>query len=205
MSLPGILVPGDECFLGADYSLEEGDVYDHLGTGTGHTRSRRTKTVEQWHVNFEWLLTEAQMAEVDDWFERILVVGRRPFSAYLKNLAPGHSWWRAFFASPMVAAPINGSSGLYWRVNGRLVLDGDAEEGPPDTSSMAAEVVAHLLGEGAAVAAYPFAAEVVAHLSPGVSFAAEVLAELSSVTAFYLEIGDGYFLLIDATHRLRIE
>ena len=135
MSLPEITLPyGTPGFLAADHGVDERDVYAPVPNTTGHSRSRRVRTIAPRVVTVSLRLSQAQMTALDSWFEGPLKVGEREFSAEVANQGPGlvTVWWRASWVGPYTAEP---KAGGFWNVSGSLLLTGDASTtGPPRTS-----------------------------------------------------------------------
>lgn len=205
MSLPGIFEPsGLPAFLAANHDHQPEEIYAQQSRGTGHARRRRVYTEPQRIVSVSRVLTPAQMQAYDDWFENTIIVGQTHFTAWVANLGAGQLYWDACWIAPYLSEPFATPGGVFWRITGRLLLSGEPSETRPADGEIAVEFIAHLTGAASVVIPVELAVEFTAYLSPATHLAVEFESDLLPVAPYYLEIGDGFFLLIDTTHRLRI-
>jgi len=119
-------------FLAAGHGIEEDSVYAAVQMASGHSRQRRRWTVPERVVSVSWLLKgEAQIAEVDEWFDITLEAGALPFSAQVANQGSGSAllWWRARWLAGWQFEMIPGG---FCRVTGQLFLTGEGSEDGPD-------------------------------------------------------------------------
>ncbi len=191
MTLPLVFPPSSlPTFLATGHGIELGDDYAGVKRGSGHSRKRPTSTGRPRIVSVAWLLNEAQMTALDDWFENALVVGANTFTAEVANQGPGQLFWEARWVEPYTSDPQATPQGLLWTVTGRIQLFGEGEAARPLTGDMAAEIDVAMLGSGSLVLPdTPLAAEIIVALEQITPLLAEIrVALLSTSTPLSAEI-----------------
>lgn len=147
--LPPVMMPFIP-HIADGFAIDEAGVYARPELATGHSRLRRAYTVPERSVQIAWLLTDAQMAQIDDWYENALEGGSLAFSVPVKRqqsaeINPGAvAWWAAKWAEPPRCAPRRG--GL-WHYSGTLRLFGDQSDAGPAALPLAAEIALPLYGQ----------------------------------------------------------
>lgn len=205
MTLPAIFEPsGLPAFLAAGLAIDPEDIYATLARGSGRDRKRRVFTTGPRRVTVARLLTPAQAAAYQDWFEGTIVVGETHFSAWISKFGVGQEWWDACWLSMPNWDPMPSPQGVLWRMTGELLLSGAPSDVRPEDGLLGVEYVARLTGSAEVVVPIELGVEYEAHLSPATALGVEYAANLVSVEPHFLLIGDGFFLKIDSTHRLRI-
>lgn len=127
---PGVIFGDFIVHLADGFTPDDQDIYARPAMGTGHSRLRRMRRPllpEEMQVDrtvdIAWLLTDAQMEQFEDTFERALKAGSEPFCVPVKRQdsadinADAISWWAAKWAAPPKAEPRKGGRWLY---SGRL-------------------------------------------------------------------------------------
>lgn len=142
MSLPGITAPpGTPPFLSDGHANQDDPLFAQVRTATGHSRARRVRTVPERVADVSWFLDAAELAAIDTWYWDTLQCGALEFAAHVRNRGPGMLWYRArwiSFETEMLTLQRG-------RLRGQLLLMGDGEVNPPDTSALRSEVTAALL------------------------------------------------------------
>jgi hypothetical protein len=172
MALPEITVPaGAPIFLVAGHQIDEADQYASIPMGRGHSRKRRVTTPPSERVvDVAWILTTAQMAAVDDWFENTLKAGNEFFAAQVANQdAFGRLWWKAKWLEPYLSEPLHRG---YWRVSGKLFLVGEGTLTPPVSTTLGTEITVPLLGSASIEVGKGLALEIVVPLVQRVTLGA---------------------------------
>jgi Concanavalin A-like lectin/glucanases superfamily len=148
MSLPLITAPTSlPDFLEAGHAIDESALFAPIKPATGHRRMRRLYTVPERTVDVSWLLSNAQMVVLDDWFENALRAGGEFFAAQVKDQSsPLILWWRAKWLTPYKADAIAGG---YWRVTGQLRLFETGSTSGPLASALAVAFTVPLTGSAA--------------------------------------------------------
>lgn len=147
-SLPDILSPFI-VHLADGLSVDEQSVYARPEMATGHRRMRRVRTVPERTIDVAWLLTDAQMAQADDWLENALHAGSEYFSVPIKSQDSAAieeasvAWWSAKWAAPPRCQPRRG--GL-WHYGGTLRLFGDPSATAPVPADLGAAIALPLYG-----------------------------------------------------------
>jgi hypothetical protein len=147
--LPPIMALDFLTHIADGFAVDEAGVFARPQMGTGHSRLRRAYTVAERSVQIAWLLTDAQMVQVDDWYENALQGGNLAFSVPVKRQqsaeinAGAVAWWAAKWAEPPRCTPRKG--GL-WHYGGTLRLFGDQSDAGPATLPLAAEIALPLYG-----------------------------------------------------------
>jgi len=191
MSLPLIFPPSSlPLFLGAGHGISLGSEYAGVARGRGHGRKRHKSTGAPRIVSVAWRLTQAQMTDLDFWFEKSLNVGVEAFTAEVANQGPGRLFWKANWVRPYRSVPQPTPQGILWTVTGNILLSGEGEASRPTTGEMAAEIMVALLGSATLVLPdTPLAAEIVVALEAITPLAAEItVALLSTVLPLSAEI-----------------
>lgn len=121
MALPTILAPaGTPVFLAEGHAIALRNVYAPVRFAKGTARQRRVVTAQQRIVAVEWLLSGAQMADVEQWYEQTLDAGAIEFSARVANQGAGLLYWRARWLEFQTEMMHLGRG----RVSGKLLLTG---------------------------------------------------------------------------------
>lgn len=191
MSLPTIFPPSSlPTFHVEGHGISLGGDYAGVPRGRGHSRLRAKSSGAPRTVSVVWKLTQAQMTDLDLWFESTLNVGVEPFTAEVANQGPGRLFWRAVWVEPYRAVPQPTPRGVFWTVTGRILLTGEGEATRPTTGALSAEIEVALLGSGSLVLPdTPLAAEIVVALGIITALRAEiVVALLSGTTPLSAEI-----------------
>lgn len=143
MTLPGITTPpGTPIFLADGHSIDETGPFAQVQFAVGHTRARRVRTANERVVSVSWLLSAAQLAAVEEWFETTLQAGARQFAAQVaRQDGSGLAWWTAAWVSFETELLHRGRG----RVTGQLLLTGEPTQTEPNTSNLASEGVISLL------------------------------------------------------------
>lgn len=158
MPLPGILYPTAlPCWRLDSYNVAPGDVYAQVQWATGENRVRRVFTTQQRTDSVHLTLTAADMEVFHDWYENVLQAGLMPFSAEMANLGPGMLWFQAQFLGPYRADPIGGE---FWQVTFDLLITGDGEATPPDTSELGFSVAVPVVASAVLMVPTSFAFDV---------------------------------------------
>ncbi len=138
MSLPELTTPpGVPVFLAAGHAIALRSLYVEVPMTSGHARKRRVYTQAPRVVDVALLLTDQQMADLDDWYETTLLVGTRPFAAQVAGQGGGVLWWRAEWLVPYLATPLHRRR---WRVEGQLLVSGTGSATGPVLGTLAAEI-----------------------------------------------------------------
>lgn len=155
MALPGILYPTSlPCWRLDSYNVAPGDVYAQVPWTTGENRIRRLFTTQQRTDSVHLTLTADEMAVFHDWFENVLQAGLMPFSAEMANLGTGLLWFQCQFLGPYRAEPVGGE---FWQVTFDLLITGDGQAEPPDTSELGFAVAVPVLASAAIIVQTSFA------------------------------------------------
>jgi hypothetical protein len=191
MTLPTIFPPSSLPTFHVDgHGIQLGANYAGVSRGRGHSRLRPKSSGAHRIVSVQWRLTQAQMTDLDLWFEQTLNVGVEQFTAEVANQGPGRLFWRAVWAEPYVAVPQPTPEGVFWTVTGRILLTGTGEATRPTTGDLSAEIEVALLGAGTLVLPEtPLATEITVALEVITALRAEItVALLSSTTPLSAEI-----------------
>lgn len=191
MTLPLVFPPSSlPTFLARGHGIELGDDYAGVKRGSGHSRKRHASTGRPRIVSVVWLLDQAQMTALDDWFENALIVGVNTFTAEVANQGPGQLFWEARWVEPYTSDPQATPHGLLWTVTGRIQLFGEGEAARPLTGDLSAEIDVALLGSATLVLPdTPLAAEIIVALEQITPLLAEIrVALLSTSTPLSAEI-----------------
>lgn len=186
MSLPPILAPSSApVFLADGHQISERSPYAPVQYGSGHTRLRRVRTVPERVVSVEWFLEAGVLAEVEEWYEEVLVAGQELFSARVANQeGSGLVYWAARWISFEYELLELGRA----RLSGSIYLYGEPSATPPETGEFAVEVGIVLESTADATIPLEFAVEmsiVLNSQSGSPDFAAEAGIALESSAVVY--------------------
>ena len=156
--LPEILPPIPLPFRAPGHGFVEDDVYADVQPATGHARRRRLYTVSERTVDVSWLLSAANAAIVDEWYEDVLAAGSAFFSIQVQGQdSLDLLWWRAKWLGPLTFAPREGD---IWLVSGRLKLYGDqGSASAPASSPLGLELRLPLYGSASVIVSTPLGIE----------------------------------------------
>lgn len=185
MTLPTIFPPSSLPVFHVDgHSITLGSDYAGVPRGRGHSRLRAKSSAAPRVVSVVWKLTQAQMTDLDEWFEATLDVGVEAFTAEVANQGPGQLFWRAVWVEPYVAVPQGTPDGVFWTVTGRLLLTGAGEAARPLTGDLSVEIDVALLGSATLVLPdTPLATEIVVALEFITALRGEIVVALLSTTS----------------------
>ncbi len=188
MSYPPVFEPSQlRPFLAAGHGLDPDDIYSTFPRGTGHYRKRRIATIAPRRVSVQRVLTPAEMAAYDDWFETNIVVGQTHFTALIaNNEGSGQVWFDACWIEPYQTEPVATPQGVFWRLAGRLLLTGEGTQVRPDDGTLAVEYVAHLNGSAEVFGTHLLAVEYSAHLTSAMMLSVEYAADLESTQTVFI-------------------
>lgn len=143
--LPEITVPdGTPSFLATGHDAEEVPTFAVVKLGTGHSRTRRLYTAPERIVSVGWFLTQEQMAALDDWFEKALLVGSNFFSIQVQDqTSPDLLWWKAKWVKPWDANPVEAGN---WEVTGQLRLYGEGSVSGPASTPLSMSISVPMIG-----------------------------------------------------------
>lgn len=169
--LPEILMPeGLPAWLVNSFGGSDDTAYGRVPMSTGHDRKRRMFRRPPITRSVSLMLTEAQAAMFEAWFQNDLLAGERMFSARVRDMGPGWVWYTAQFTSPPVStfqhwakAPEKG----HWLVTAELTLYGVGSDFGPELTPFKSGATIALLGSGAAVAPVSLKSSVVVALTGG--------------------------------------
>lgn len=197
MSLPEILPPaGTPPFKAEGLALQRKPQDAHWTPAQGTQRKRRVRTSAPNTAQVAWRLTYAQMQAVEHWFEVVLQVGSRAFSAELTSeTGAGTQWWRAEWLDMPVFDPRNG----YWLCTGTLLLTGDPSDVRPYSPDLYVEFGVALVGTVGLQVGKPLAVEFGAALESRVLLRVEFGAALLPVRSAILREDSGYLLREDGS------
>lgn len=156
--LPELLPPFDLSFRADGHGFVEDDVYADFQPATGHARRRRLYTAAERAVDVSWLLSAANAALVDAWYEDVLAAG----SAYFSIQVQGQDsldllWWRARWLGPLTYEP---RAGGVWLVSGRLKLFGQGSATAPAATLLGLDLRLPLYGSAALGVSTPLGVEI---------------------------------------------
>jgi len=170
MALPELLLPsGIPNFLLSGHAVARESPHDDFDVMAGHPRKRKIWTEARRTVTVSLDLSEDQAADLDEWFENVLIVGNEKFTARIAPVGDAAKYWEAQWVAPplwtpradVIRDPVTGGkvSAPRWRVDGQLLLTGDGSDEKPGTTTLAVEYVVALVGTAAIDSAATLAVE----------------------------------------------
>lgn len=180
--LPEITTPpGIPQFRHNSNAIQLLSLYADIPMRTGSMRKRRLYTAAPRIVQVEWFLTAAQMATVESWYQDDLHVGELWFSSRLRGTGGTMQWFKTRWLEPYQQTPMSGG---YWTVTGKLLIEGDASDAPPENTTLGLEVGAFLTGSAAVTVETVLALEIAVALRSLTQLSLEVTVPLTASAAF---------------------
>lgn len=164
MALSQILMPdGTPAFLRDNHAIELFPIYGETPVQTGTPIVRRMWVSVPRIVDVALEINTSIKNAIDDWFENTLLVGERAFSAQVQNQGPGLLWWNCKFLAPPKTEFLGGD---WWRLTGRLLLDGTGSVTGPVPTGLTGSVNIQLMASAVLLATQPLSGAVTINLLP---------------------------------------
>lgn len=132
MALPSVTMPDSFPGWVLSHGLAYGSPFAEVAASTGHARKRRVSTGAVQTLRAQALLTPAEAAAFDLWYETELVAGTERFAGPAQGPDGALQWWAMRFAEPPAETPVATADGsAAWQVTATLRLEGEPEASPP--------------------------------------------------------------------------